>query len=334
MEFSFNKLGRLEKVDVRDIWRTEAGDFTPWLAQEDNIALLSETIGIELEVEATERNVGPFRADILCKDTANNSWVLVENQLERTDHIHLGQLMTYAAGLDIVTIVWIAAQIREEHRAALDWLNEITNDQVNFFGLEVELWKIGASAIAPKFNVVCKPNEWSRSIADAARVIDDAELTDTAQLCLEFWTGFRETIQSRGGLVNATKPHPQNFYDMSLGRSGIWISAFINARDSRIGVLLVFGGAKAKSNFKAIEQQRTALEVVYGPDHQKLNWELRPDKKQSHVRIVLEGVNPTEKSKWPELHDWLYQQVQNMHRTFSEPARQLKYVVADATSRS
>ena len=110
-------LGRLEKIDLRDIWKTEDQDFTPWLAREDNIALLADALGLELEVEAQEKEVGPFRADILCKDIRNDSWVLIENQLERTDHKHLGQLITYAAGLKAVTIVWVAATFTDEHRA-------------------------------------------------------------------------------------------------------------------------------------------------------------------------------------------------------------------------
>src|SRR5882724_4545695 len=151
-------LGRLQKIDLREAWLSEASDFTPWLAEPENLKLLGEAIGIELECEAQEKDVGPFRADILCKDTTTDSWVLIENQLERTDHCHLGQLLTYAAGLTTVTIVWLAQRFTEEHRAALDWLNERTDEKINFFGLEVELWKIGDSPIAPKFNVVCKPN--------------------------------------------------------------------------------------------------------------------------------------------------------------------------------
>ena len=137
----------------------EASDFTPWLAQQDNITLLGEAIGIELEVETQEKNVGPFRADILCRDTVNGHYVLVENQLERTDHGHLGQLLTYAAGLDAVTVVWVAARFTEEHRAALDWLNRATSTEFNFFGLEIEVWRIGDSAMAPKFNAA----PWRRS---------------------------------------------------------------------------------------------------------------------------------------------------------------------------
>ena len=106
------KLGRLEKIELRDIWKTEASDFTPWLAKEDNLHLLGDTIGIDMELEAQEKDVGPFRADILCKDTADNSWVLIENQLELTDHTHLGQILTYAAGLNAVSIVWISKVYR------------------------------------------------------------------------------------------------------------------------------------------------------------------------------------------------------------------------------
>lgn len=144
-------LGRLEKVDLRTYWKSESHDFTPWLASPQNIQLLAEAIGLELEVEAQEKGVGPF-SDILCKDTTTNDWVLIENQLEPTDHTHLGQLLTYAAGLQATTIVWVSERFTSEHRAALDWLNEITEEKFAFFGIEVELWRIGDSVPAPKLN--------------------------------------------------------------------------------------------------------------------------------------------------------------------------------------
>jgi hypothetical protein len=172
-------IGRLTRVELREIWIREATDFTLWLAREENLAVLAETLGIDLELEAQEKAVGPFRADILCKDIDSNAWVLIENQLECTDHSHLGQLLTYASGLQAVTIIWIAARFTEEHRATLDWLNKITDESFRFFGLEVELWRIGDSPAAPKFNIVSKPNDWSRSVAQAARAIDEAELSKT-----------------------------------------------------------------------------------------------------------------------------------------------------------
>ena len=158
-------LGRLERVDLRAIWVSEATSFTPWLARPENMAVLAETLNIELELEAQERAVGPFRADLLCKDVGTDRWVLIENQLERTDHTHLGQLLTYASGLEAVTIVWIAARFMEEHRSTLDWLNKITNESFRFFGLEVELWRIGSSPAAPKSSV-CVPWEvWLVSLS-------------------------------------------------------------------------------------------------------------------------------------------------------------------------
>ena len=165
---STKSLGRLEQVELREAWSSESRDFTPWLAQEENLKLLGEAIGIELDLESQEKDVGPFRANILCKDTATDEWVLIENQLDRTDHSHLGQLLTYAAGLNAVTIVWIAERFTEEHRATLDWLNERTDEKINLFGLEIELWRIGDSPIAPKFNIISQPNDWSRTVQQAA----------------------------------------------------------------------------------------------------------------------------------------------------------------------
>ncbi len=181
-------LGRLVKVNIRDYWEREDNDFTPWLAEEENIRLLGNSIGIDLELEAQEKEVGLFRADLLCKDTATGDFVLVENQLERTDHGHLGQLLTYASGLNAVTIIWIALRFTEEHRAALDWLNEITDESIRFFGLEIELWKIGDSDLAPKFNLVATPNDWSKTVIGAAKNIEKAQQTGIKKLQIDYWT--------------------------------------------------------------------------------------------------------------------------------------------------
>ena len=135
-------LSKIEQVDVREIWDKEDTDFTPWLAKEENIERLGLALGIDLIVVAEEEEVGPFRADILCKDEATEDFVLIENQLEKTDHKHLGQLLTYATGLDAVTIVWIAKEFNDEHRATLDWLNKITDEKHNFFGVKIEILKI------------------------------------------------------------------------------------------------------------------------------------------------------------------------------------------------
>ena len=194
------ELGRLRPVDLRDVWRKEDQDFTPWLAEDENITVLGETLGMELEVEAQEKDVGPFRADILCRDansTDHDALVLIENQLERTDHSHLGQLLTYAAGLHTVTIIWIAQRFTDEHRAALDWLNEITDERFRFFGLEVELWRIGDSPAAPKFNIVSKPNEWARSAGEGVRRVARGEVSELRLHYQRYWTKLAAFLEAR-----------------------------------------------------------------------------------------------------------------------------------------
>lgn len=130
-------LGKLERVDLRAVWEKEAQDFTPWLAREENLEELGRAIGLELEVVAQEQNVGPYRADLVCKDALTQGYVLIENQLEKTNHNHLGQILTYAAGLGAKTVVWMAERITDDHRAALDWLNEITEEDYGFFAFEI-----------------------------------------------------------------------------------------------------------------------------------------------------------------------------------------------------
>jgi hypothetical protein len=312
-------LGKLERIDVRTAWKSESGEFTPWLAQDENIVLLGEAIGVDLEVEATEKNVGPFRADILCKDTANNNWVLIENQLERTDHIHLGQLITYASGLKAVTIVWVAPRFADEHRAALDWLNEVTTEGVNFFGLEVELWRIGTSPLAPKFNVVSKPNDWSEAISRAATGLAD-ELTETKKIQLEYWTEFVKGMPVPGGKVKPQKPLPQHWATFAIGRSNVHLSALVNTVDQRIGVTLGMTGTTAKSFFNQLAADRDAIESQFG---EKLDWREMPDKKESQVGLFREQSDPLNRAAWPDQHKWLRETLEKFHSTFATRVRSL-----------
>jgi len=246
-------LGRLLQItDLRAVWESEAGGFTPWLAKEENLSLLGDTIGIELELESTEKNVGPFRADILCKDTATSQWVLIENQLARTDHTHLGQLLTYAAGLKAVSIVWIADQFTEEHRAALDWLNEVTDEQFSFFGLEIELWRIGDSPIAPKFNLASKPNDWSKTVR---RTASEGELSPTKSLQLDYWTQFRQVMEDGSSFVRCQKPQPQHWACFAVGRSYFHLVARVNTQAKEIGVYLCMHGDEKLAHYHLLKER-------------------------------------------------------------------------------
>lgn len=261
---STNTLGRLQKVELRDAWASESSDFTPWLAQEENLKLLGEAISIELELEAQEKEVGPFRADILCKDTATDNWVLIENQLERTDHTHLGQLLTYAAGLNAVTIVWIAQRFTPEHRATLDWLNEHTDEKINMFGLEIELWRIGDSQIAPKFNIISQPNDWSRTVQLAA--IGGGEVSAHKQFQLKFWTAFKQHMEEKNSFVRCQKPLPQHWTNHAIGRSGIHLVSVVstwnsetNNKGSELRVELYLDGPNAKQEFAALQIKQESI---------------------------------------------------------------------------
>ncbi len=304
------ELSRLSKVDLREVWNNEATDFTPWLAMEENLGLLGDTIGIDLELEAQEKNVGPFKADILCKDTTDGHWVLIENQLERTDHTHLGQLITYAAGLKAVTIVWIAHRFTDEHRAAVDWLNEMTGSQINFFGLEVELWRIGDSPIAPKFNMVSKPNDWTKSVTGAAKRFDLEDISPAKQLQLEFWTGFREYLLEESKLIKPQKPLPQHWANFAIGRSGHNLAATVNTRDNRLTVELYIGTDDAKAFFHLLHDQKTEIEAEIGA---ALDWRELPEKKTSNLVLLRDDVDPQNKALWPDYYTWLKDYLERFH---------------------
>ena len=308
-------LGRLERVDLRDIWVSEATSFTPWLARPENLAVLGEALNIDLELEAQERAVGPFRADILCKDIGTDRWVLIESQLERTDHTHLGQLLTYASGLDAVTIIWIAARFTEEHRSTLDWLNKITDDSFRFFGLEVELWRIGTSSAAPKFNIVSKPNEWSHSVAQAARAIDDAELSGTRLMQREYWGALNSALDAVGGQIRGNrKPQLQSWMAYGIGRSDLNLGAVMNNPKQQIRAELYIKGDNAKALFKLLREQKDGIERELG---YALEWEELPEARDCRIAYYLKDVDPADKTDWSHQHEWLAKRLNEMHRVFA-----------------
>jgi len=314
-------LGRLEKVELRDIWLSEASDFTPWLASKDNLDILGETLGIDLELEAQERRVGPFRADILCKDIGTDRWVLIENQLERTDHNHLGQLLTYASGLEAVTIIWIAARFTEEHRSTLDWLNRITDESFRFFGLEVELWRIEGSPPAPKFNIISQPNDWSQSVAQAARAIDESELSETRVMQRDYWASFDKVLAATGGPVSGgKKPQPQSWMAYPIGRGHVSLNATMVRPKRQVRAELYLSGARAKAFFHLLAKQSAEIEHALGF---ALDWEELPDGQDSRISTLLEDADPEDQTDWERQHDWLAQRLNAMHRVLAPRVKAL-----------
>ncbi len=307
-------LGRLAPVDLRVSWVDEARDFTPWLAKDENLALLGETIDLELELEGVEVRVNSFKADILAKDAGTGDYVLIENQLEKTNHDHLGKLITYASGLGATTIVWIARQITQEHRRAIDWLNEVTTDAVGFFGLEVELWRIGDSPPAPKFNLVSQPNEWAKVVSGRTQ---RQEPTGAKLVQLDFWEGFAEFCRAGAFSLNLRKPRPQHWYPMAIGRRGFIISLTVSTVKTRVGCELYI--RKSDPAFSLLAAQKDKIEAELGP----LEWQELATKRASRIVQYRRAHALDDRETWPELFAWLRERAGAFYRVFGPRVRAL-----------
>ena len=314
-------LGRLERVDLRSAWISEATSFTPWLATSDNLKLLGDAIGIDLEFEGSEQSVGPFRADILCKDIGRDSWVLVENQLEKTDHKHLGQVLTYAAGLDAVTIVWIAANFTNEHRATLDWLNRVTDDDFSFFGIEVELWRIGESLAAPKFNVISKPNTWTKAVKSAAKSIDETALTDWQKMQLKYWDQLLQTANTAESTLNyVRKAQPRSWMSFASGMRSITFSVAMNRFNSEVRAELYLSGKTAGGYFDQLMAHKSDIERnVEFP----LTWLTTPSGRDRKIYASLEVLDFENEADWPRQHAWIVARLEALNHAFGPHLQEL-----------
>lgn len=292
-------LSRLEKVPLRDAWRHESGDFTPWLAESDNLMLLADAIGLsELECVAVEHQVGDFKLDMLCTD--GDDQVIIENQLEKTNHTHLGQILAYAAGVGARKVIWIAESFRPEHAAALQFLNENTTEELSFFAVEVELWKIGDSPLAPKFEVVVKPNDWVKSGREQARAVTSS--STIKQLQMRFWLALIEHLNAAAPGIRPQKPRPQHWLNLSIGKAGFNLAVTANTRNERIGVELYFSGSDSKKNFADLMTHKAAIEKDIGFE---LDWQELPDAKACRVASWYPDASLVDESRWAEYLNWV-----------------------------
>jgi len=297
-------LGRFSKVALTTAWPTEAANFTPWLAESTNIALLSDALGMDLEVKEVESWVGPFRADILAQvadeDSEIDHLVLIENQYGRTNHRHLGQILTYLAGAQGArTIVWIAEEIQPEHRAAIDWLNTHTDEDFSFFAIEMELWQIDQSPPAPRFNVIASPNEWTRATRAAARRFNEDELGGAAPIRIAYWDSFGKFLASKNALFKLRRANRRHWFNFPIGRTGFRITASISTENQWIRVGLNIRHDADKSAFDTLFNQKEQIEAEFG---ENLDWERLQGKLASRVsftgmapilRIKTIGLNST-----------------------------------------
>ncbi|HKR81979.1 MAG TPA: DUF4268 domain-containing protein [Candidatus Saccharimonadales bacterium] len=303
------ELARLTKLPLRTIWKHEAIHFTQWLALPENLELLSETIGIDLINAQTEVGVGQFNVDILAEDESGHK-VVIENQLENTDHDHLGKLITYASGLQAEICIWVVARARQEHEQAINWLNENTTEGANFFLIEVEAWKIGDSLPAPRFNIVAKPNDWAKTVKQSAGTnkITDLKLQQQA-----FWEQLREYGDQHGKLVrNWRKALPQHWYNIGVGSARAKLSATVNTRDSVVGMELYI--YREKELFHELLAKRSDIEAKLG---HKLDWQELPERKACRIIVTRPG-DFSDKTEQMELIQWLVREADEFTRVFKK----------------
>lgn len=287
------KLGRLEEVDIRKLWNHEQYDFSNWLAEEENLELLNDAIGLTLSEVEKEVYVGSYRCDLVGKDETTGDRVIIENQLETSNHDHLGKIITYASGLDANVVVWIVKEAREEHRSAIEWLNNNTATTINFFLIEIHAYKIGDSLYAPKFEVVEKPNGF---IKNAKTQSGSGEYNKSQSARLEFWNRFNEIIVERGKPINVRKATTDHWYDVAIGVTGVHISLTLVNKDSCIGVELYI--QDDKELFDKLFESKGEIEDKLGVE---LDWQRLDDKKASRILYRIPGLNFDDHSNYDVL---------------------------------
>ena len=311
-----NELGRLERVELREVWPNEATDFTPWLAEEENLSILAETLNMGLELEGREVNVESGIVDLLCRNT-DDSLVLIENQLTKTNHAHLGQILTYAAARPEATaFVWIAESFHEKHRAALDRLNAMTDERFQFFGVEIELWQIGDSRAAPKFNIVSKPNNWIRSVSQSAQQTGSEELSGLPLLRQRFWTAFDEHVGQTNRQIEAPRPVPNAFVFFAIGTFGFRLKALMSTLNNRLVVRLDMFGPNAEAHFNLLIVGQAGIEDEIGElcEDEQLEWL----EGSQAVVLTKRNTDPTDETDWPNQHAWLAEKLELFDRVFRQ----------------
>ena len=290
-------LGQLKEIkDLRKVWPHEALDFTPWLAEEDNLALLADAIGLEITLDETESKVGDFNVDIYATETGTDRKIIIENQLEDTNHDHLGKLITYASGKGADIVIWIVKRAREEHRAAIEWLNEHTDENISFFLIEIKLNKIGESSPAVKFEIVEKPNNWAKEVKK------QSFNAPRHQFRLEYWTAFNEYAFTQTPFdknFNRRKPSTDHWMTLSLGSSAYHIDILTLKNRNAVSVELYI--SDDKSIYHQLLKHKDEIEAELGF---ALDWRELPDKKASRI-IIEKPVNLDDHDEWNQQFDWI-----------------------------
>jgi len=302
-------LSNLKQISLRKVWKHEERDFSQWLADEENLSILGEEIGIDIELIETEASVGNYRVDILAEESETGKKIVIENQLESTDHDHLGKIITYSSGLDAEVIIWIVKDLREEHRQAVDWLNEHTDSNLNIFVAKIELWQIEDSPIAPKFQILSRPNDWKKIVNESKK----NQLTETKLKQLEFWENFRQYVNKNNYRFSTShSPKPKPWYVIKFGSSYGHTAVKVNTIKNYIACeFFIYNDTDF---FEKLTKKKNEIEKKL--DFQ-LEWERLPNKNPSRIIIKKEG-DIFKKDKWDDYFNWLADKAEKFKEVFSK----------------
>lgn len=287
------KLGRLEEVDIRQLWQHEQYDFSAWLALDENIEMLGDEIGLTLSEVNKEVFVGSYRCDLVAKDEATGIKVIIENQLEATNHDHLGKIITYAAGLEANVVIWIVKEAREEHKRAIEWLNNKTTLDISFFLMEIKAYKIGDSLPAPKFVMIEQPNDFVKTLNVQA---DGGELSQAQSERLNFWNRFNEALIERSKPFNVRKASTDHWYDVALGTSEAHISITLVNKIKSIGIEIYIN-----DNKELFDKLSASSEMIHQDLGFCMEWQRLDTKKASRIIYYIEGLDFDNKQNYDDL---------------------------------
>lgn len=288
-------IGRLKEVDVRDLWQHEQYDFSEWLSKEENIEYLNDILCLNLTEVTKEVYVGPYRCDLVAQDETTGTKVIIENQLEATNHDHLGKIITYASGLDAKVVVWIVKEAKEEHKSAIEWLNNNTINDIGFFLIEIHAYKIGDSEPAPKFEVVEKPNDF---IKRSKSTFDDDELNKSQSERLIFWEQFNEHVISKGKPFSVRKPTTRHWYNVAMGTTEAHMCVSLINTDNTIVIETYI--SDNKTLFDQLYENKDEIEKEFGSE---LVWDRLDGKKASRIKHYIPGLDFDDHSNYNELID-------------------------------
>ncbi len=301
----------LERItDLRSVWSSESGDFTPWLAE--HLDELAAELGLDLELTQAEGAVGAFRVDLVARDLGRDRVVIIENQLESTDHTHLGQLLTYASGLDAATVVWIASTVRPEHRQAVDWLNQHTDEHLHFFAVKLGLIRIGNSPLAAHFVVEAAPNNWQKSVSRDSAV---KNVSPRAQRYQTFWQGVIDELREEHRMTNAKVGQPQSWYAFASGTAGVrFVGAFRSG--DRIGAEVYIDTGDDDTNLDLFNTLKPEQADIHQEMGEAMHWQELPDRRACRITTDHPGSIDSSVETLAELHRHVVDRLLRIDRVF------------------